>query len=167
MLEKKNVKQFRIIENKKQEKVIINNPDNKGNTSPLIQFGNHTKKEEKKIIPFWQKVILYLLFEINSAFTQEVSAKVFNARKSLCLTCPGLSKSSDDPIGYCKLCGCGMNPRARLTVKLTVAGATCPKKLWSPVRGKFSVKNFTKSLLGICKTLWYNAKQLCKSKKHN
>ena len=41
------MKQFRIIENKKQEKVIINNPDNKGNTSPLIQFGNHTKKEEK------------------------------------------------------------------------------------------------------------------------
>jgi len=169
-LEEKNMK-FRIIEKEihKGEKIEV--PENNNKTSPLIKFPtqNNTAKKISPIVKtkLWEKILLYFLFELNSAFTTEVSKKVFEARKEQCLKCPGLAKSPQDPIGYCKLCGCGMNPRARLTVKLTVAGATCPKKLWKPVRGKFSVKNFMKSLLGISQTLWYNLKQLCKLKKHN
>ena len=144
---------------------MIHNPENLGKFRPIINFSQQQKQIVK--INIWKKILLYFLFELNSAFTTEVSKKVFEARKEQCLKCPGLAKSPQDPIGYCKLCGCGMNPRARLTVKLTVAGATCPKKLWKPVRGKFSVKNFMKSLLGISQTVWYNLKQLCKSKKHN
>lgn len=162
---------FRIIEKEIHRGEKIEVPENSNKTSPLVIF----PQQKNKVKPnspvantkFWRKILLYFLFEINSAFTTEVSKKVFEARKEKCLGCPGLAKSPQDPIGYCKLCGCGMNPRARLTVKLTVAGATCPKKLWKPVRGKFSVKNFTKSLLGISQTVWYNLKQLCKSKKHN
>ena len=161
---------FRIIQKKIPISDFIPNPENKFNKSPIIKNNSIDKlpKEKNNIfLVFVGKFIGYLKFELNSAFTTEVSKKVFEARKEQCLKCPGLAKSPQDPIGYCKLCGCGMNPRARLNVKLTVAGATCPKKLWKPVRGKFSVKNFMKSLLGISQTVWYNLKQLCKSKKHN
>lgn len=162
---------FRIIEKPKIKNIDIDNKDNLQKYPPLIVFEDENKKQKNisyySRFNWWQKIILYFVFELNSAFTQQVSEKIFNTRKNLCLTCPGLAKSSEDPIGYCKLCGCGKNPRARLTVKLTVAGATCPRNLWRPVRGKFSVKNFMKSLLGISQTVWYNLKQLCKSKKHN
>ena len=161
---------FRTIQKKSPISDFIPNPENKFNKSPIIKNNNIDKlpKEKNNIfLLFVGKFIGYLKFELNSAITTEVSKKVFEARKEQCLKCPGLAKSPQDPIGYCKLCGCGMNPRARLNVKLTVAGATCPKKLWKPVRGKFSVKNFMKSLLGISQTVWYNLKQLCKSKKHN
>jgi len=162
------MKKFRTIEKFKSKLQSIENPENKNHNSPLISISAITKnKINKNKSLLFKKIISYFLFELNSAFTTEVSKKVFEARKEQCLKCPGLAKSPQDPIGYCKLCGCGMNPRARLTVKLTVAGATCPKKLWKPVRGKFSVKNFMKSLLGISQTLWYNLKQLCKLKKHN
>lgn len=162
------MKKFRTIEKFKSKLQSIENPENKNHNSPLISISTITKnKINKNKSLLFKKIISYFLFELNSAFTTEVSKKVFEARKEQCLKCPGLAKSPQDPIGYCKLCGCGMNPRARLTVKLTVAGATCPKKLWKPVRGKFSVKNFMKSLLGISQTLWYNLKQLCKLKKHN
>lgn len=162
------MKKFRTIEKFKSKLQSIENPENKNHNSPLISISTITKnKINKNKSLLFKKIISYFLFELNSAFTTEVSKKIFEARKEQCLKCPGLAKSPQDPIGYCKLCGCGMNPRARLTVKLTVAGATCPKKLWKPVRGKFSVKNFMKSLLGISQTLWYNLKQLCKLKKHN
>jgi hypothetical protein len=166
------MKKFRVIEKFNSKLPSIKNPENKNIYSPLIKINSVTNNTIKKnkinnILFFIGKILGYLKFELNSAFTTEVSKKVFETRKEQCLKCPGLAKSPTDPIGYCKLCGCGMNPRARLTVKLTVAGATCPKKLWKPVRGKFSVKNFMKSLLGISQTVWYNLKQLCKSKKRN
>jgi len=164
------MKKFRVIEKFNSKLPSIKNPENKNIYSPLILINANQKNKIIKTFKLsnkLKKIISYFIFELNSAFTTEVSKKVFEARKEQCLSCPGLAKSPQDPIGYCKLCGCGMNPRARLTVKLTVAGATCPKKLWKPVRGKFSVKNFMKSLLGISQTVWYNLKQLCKSKKPN
>lgn len=129
------MKKFRTIEKFKSKLQSIENPENKNHNSPLISISGIAKnKINKNKSLLFKKIISYFLFELNSAFTTEVSKKVFEARKEQCLKCPGLAKSPQDPIGYCKLCGCGMNPRARLTVKLTVAGATCPKKLWKPVR---------------------------------
>jgi hypothetical protein len=114
-------------------------------------------KQKKKI----SKIFSYFKFEFSNFYKGKVSKRIFNDRKNKCLDCHGLMKDTTDPIGYCGLCGCGKNPRARLTVKLTVAGATCPLNKWQPVkRGKLSFGNLVDSSLGICQTLWYNAKQL-------
>jgi len=115
------------------------------------------KTKNKKIT----KLFSYFKFELLNIYRGKVSKKIFNDRKNKCLDCHGLMKDTTDPIGYCGLCGCGKNPRARLTVKLTVAGATCPLNKWQPInKGKFSFANLSDTGLGICQTLWYNVRQL-------
>lgn len=64
-----------------------------------------------------------------------VLPQVFEARAASCKACPAREEHKDDPIGYCSECGCGHNPRARLTVKLTMPAATCPRETWKPSKG--------------------------------
>ena len=92
----------------------------------------------------------------------KVSDEIFNKRKEICLSCPSLGKLPDSELGFCNSCGCGANPRARLDVKLTVAGTECPLNKWGREKAskKKTISNICESLLGICQTLWYNAKQL-------
>ena len=117
------------------------------------------KQEQKK----QSKLFSYFKFEILNVYRGKVSNRIFNQRAKACRDCHGLKKHSSDQIGYCGLCGCGMNPRARLTVKLTVAGATCPLNKWQPVKkGKFSFANLMDTGLGICVTVWYNVSRLWK-----
>jgi hypothetical protein len=117
------------------------------------------KQEQKKV----SKLFSYFKFEILNVYRGKVSNRIFNQRAKACLDCHGLRKHSSDQIGYCGLCGCGMNPRARLTVKLTVAGATCPLNKWQPLKkGKFSFANLMDTGLGISQTLWYNVSRLWK-----
>lgn len=112
---------------------------------------------------FWGLVKSYLAFEWNNVKYGKLSKEIFLKRAKICKSCPGLMKSPFDSIGFCGLCGCGMNPRARLTVKLTVSGASCPIGKWSPMWGKkFRLINLYDTALGICRTLWYNVSRLWK-----
>lgn len=128
----------------------------------------HSEYEERmalllgkpKEISKFKKVYQYLKFELNNILQVKVAKKIYEQRKNFCAECPHRLKSPIDPIGFCKLCGCGTNPRAGLTVKLTVGGATCPLNKWQPVNTKFSFENIPETCIGICQTLWYNAKQL-------
>lgn len=109
-----------------------------------------------------RKIINYLKFEYSSIFDGEVSSKIFNFRKSNCLSCVGLKKSDKDSIGFCGLCGCKENPRAALSVKLTIGGVKCPIGKWGPEKGSLNLKNIPKVAVGICVTVWYNVSRLWK-----
>jgi hypothetical protein len=111
-------------------------------------------------LSFVRKFLNYLKFECSSIFEGEVSTKIFNYRKSSCLTCVGLKKTDKDSIGFCGLCGCKENPRSALSVKLTIAGARCPIGKWGIEKGRPNLKNIPKVAIGICRTLWYNVSQL-------
>ena len=65
-----------------------------------------------------------------------VLPQVFEARAASCRGCPAREEHPDDPIGYCKECGCGHSPRARLSVKLRMPAATCPREIWKPSKGE-------------------------------
>ena len=132
---------------------------------------NKFKKYKQKINYKYTQVILYfkylklfkyLNFELSNIKDGKVSDEIFNKRKEICLSCPSLGKLPDSELGFCNSCGCGANPRARLDVKLTVAGTECPLNKWGREKAskKKTISNICESLLGICQTLWYNAKQL-------
>jgi hypothetical protein len=113
-------------------------------------------------LTFWQSFVSYVKFEISSIFNGNVSAKIFEKRKNICLSCDGRIKHAFDPIGFCNNCGCGKNPRSRLSVKLTVAGAECPIGKWKKEKGRIAFKNIPKVAIGICVTVWYNVSRLWK-----
>jgi len=112
--------------------------------------------------PFWKMVLSYLKFEFSSIRHGTVSAKVFQKRKNICLSCEGRIRDITDPIGYCSKCGCSKNPRSKLSVKLTVAGAECPIGKWKKEKGRIAFKNIPKVAIGICVTVWYNVSRLWK-----
>jgi hypothetical protein len=119
------------------------------------------KKIISKKILLFKQTIKYIKFEISNIKKGKVTNDVFETRKAICLSCPSLLKSEKDSIGFCNSCGCGLNPRAKMSVKLTVSGSECPLKKWGKSDSvEFSWKNIVDSCIGICQTLWYNVKQL-------
>jgi rRNA maturation endonuclease Nob1 len=108
------------------------------------------------------KAVKYLNFELSNIKNGKVSDKIFEHRKNICVECPSNSKYGTKELGFCKSCGCGSNPRAHLSIKLTVAGTECPLNKWGREKAskKKTISNIFESLLGIAHTLWYNAKQL-------
>jgi hypothetical protein len=99
----------------------------------------------KKIRDFLKKIKQYLKVETTHAIYGPAPKNVTHDRISKCLACPGRVKELEgkiDPggIGFCSLCGCGANRRAALSVKLTLAGATCPLNQFQPVTGKEKTK---------------------------
>ena len=75
------------------------------------------------------KVWRYFVAELSLLTCERMSEKKFNARMDACRTCDGLVKS-DDPVGHCGKCGCGMSSRASLTVKGRMPMARCPLDRW-------------------------------------
>lgn len=112
---------------------------------------------------YFYKVKQYIAFELSNVREGKVTKDVFEERKLKCLSCPSLLKTKTDKIGICNSCGCGANPRARLSVKLTVAGSECPLKKWGKSEfTQFSWWNTVDSAIGICVTVWYNVSRLWK-----
>ena len=134
--------------------------------SKLKTYNQKIKYKFIQIVLYFKylKVVKYLNFEYSNIKEGKVSDEIFNKRKEICLSCPSLVKLPDSELGFCKSCGCGANPRARLAVKLTVAGTDCPLKKWgkekASVRNTF--ENIRESFLGICVTVWYNVSRLWK-----
>ena len=72
----------------------------------------------------------YARAEASLVLEGPASPETQEARREACRACPEREAVEGDPLGFCRACGCGRNPRARLTVKLTMPKATCPRNLW-------------------------------------
>ena len=95
-----------------------------------------TKEEEKTKFSL-KNVVSYLRAEQSLATQGPVSLKVFEERKKICGECPH-RKTHDkipDPLGFCTKCGCGANPRARLTNKIKMPQTSCPLNKWGTSTG--------------------------------
>ena len=82
----------------------------------------------------------YARAEITHATQGPASEADAAARLAICMECEHRAtdyKGQTDPVGWCQRCGCGSNPRAVLTVKVTLAGASCPltPPKWKAVEG--------------------------------
>ena len=82
----------------------------------------------------------YLSAEIKHATRGPASEADAAARLAICMVCEHRAtdyKGETDAVGWCQRCGCGANPRAKLTVKVTLAGASCPltPPKWEAVPG--------------------------------
>ena len=82
----------------------------------------------------------YAAAELTHATQGPASEADAAARLAICMECEHRAtdyKGQTDPVGWCQRCGCGSNPRAVLTVKVTLAGASCPltPPKWDAVQG--------------------------------
>ena len=82
----------------------------------------------------------YARAELTHATQGPASEADAAARLALCMECEHRAtdyKGQTDPVGWCQRCGCGSNPRAVLTIKVTLAGASCPltPPKWDAVQG--------------------------------
>ena len=80
----------------------------------------------------------YVTAEMSLQLYGPVSDAEFNKRADQCRSCDQRFDSKDlaDPIGFCRGCGCGVSPRSKLSIKLTMPEATCPKNKWTPAPGR-------------------------------
>jgi hypothetical protein len=80
----------------------------------------------------------YVTAEMSLQLYGPVSDLEFEARKAACMACDLRhdSPQMSDKIGFCKGCGCGVNQRARLSVKLTMPDSECPKRKWGKAPGR-------------------------------
>ena len=81
------------------------------------------------------------------------------ARLAICMACEHRAveyKGQTDAggVGWCTKCGCGNNPRAMLTVKVTLAGVQCPLAKWGKVEGTgASVASAVDAVAGVAKSI--------------
>jgi len=76
-----------------------------------------------------QKIYAYLKAESSMIIAGRLNDRIFKQRMNTCRTCEHLVQS-DDEVGHCGVCGCGMNRRAALTVKGRMPSAECVKGKW-------------------------------------
>lgn len=118
-------------------------------TSLFYIFWN---KKIKDFRLFLIKAKQYLKVEVKHATQGPAPQKEIKKRIDLCKGCPGRVDSLEDKtdpggIGFCSLCGCGASRRAALSVKLTLAGTTCPLSKFSPVKGEEKKWKHTKDAI--------------------
>ena len=83
------------------------------------------------------------------------------ARLAICMACEHRAtdyKGQTDLVGWCTMCGCNASPRARLTVKVTLAGVECPLPLkkWSAVSGTgATVASAVDAVAGVAKSIMH------------
>ena len=122
---------------KPREATIINPPDTpKSHNVPeksLMNFTEQTYDEKPEMTA--ENIIAYAKAKTSLLIEGQVSRKVYKERKSICFSCPNRAESPDDPFGYCTSCGCGRNPKARLTVKLNMPKVSCPIDKWGESKG--------------------------------
>ena len=76
-----------------------------------------------------QKIYSYLKAESSMIIAGRLNDRIFKQRMDVCRLCEHLVKS-DDEVGHCGACGCGMKKRAGLTVKGRMPRAICVKDKW-------------------------------------
>ena len=80
----------------------------------------------------------YARAELTHATQGPASEADAAARLAICMECEHRAtdyKGQTDLVGWCQRCSCGNNPRAVLTVKVTLSAVSCPLGKWSAVPG--------------------------------
>lgn len=115
---------------------------------------------------FASRAAAYLAAEKTHATQGPASVQVQGERAAICRACEGhaeVVEGATDPggIGWCTKCGCGSNRRAALSVKLTLAGATCPLGKWQPVEGTgASLGTVAEAITGVATSVMDTAKRI-------
>ena len=105
------------------------------------------------------RVVQYATAELTHATQGPASEADAAARLAICMECEHRAtdyKGQTDLVGWCQRCGCGANPRAKLTVKVTLAGASCPltPPKWEAVQGTgASVASAVDAVAGVAKSI--------------
>jgi len=86
------------------------------------------------------KVAGYLKAEAKHALKGPAPAAVVEERIRACMACPGRADvyngvKDEGGIGFCTKCGCPASQRSQLSVKLTLAGVSCPLGKFKAVEG--------------------------------
>lgn len=97
-------------------------------------------EEKRRAKGAGSKVAKYLKTEAKHAVQGPAPAEVVEQRIRLCMECPGRvdvyqGVKDDGGVGFCTKCGCPASQRSKLSVKLTLAGVTCPLSKFGPVEG--------------------------------
>ena len=101
----------------------------------------------------------YVGAEIKHATQGPASEADAAARLAICMACEHRAvtyKEQTDAggVGWCTKCGCGNNPRALLTVKVTLAGVECPLGKFGKVSGTgASVASAVDAVAGVAKSI--------------
>ena len=101
----------------------------------------------------------YARAELTHATQGPASEADAAARLAICMVCEHRSVSykgqtDESGVGWCTKCGCGNNPRAMLTVKVTLAGVECPLAKWGKVEGTgASVASAVDAVAGVAKSI--------------
>ena len=101
----------------------------------------------------------YARAELTHATQGPASEADAAARLAICMACEHRAveyKGMTDAggFGWCTKCGCGNNPRALLTVKVTLAGVECPLAKWGKVNGTgASVASAVDAVAGVAKSI--------------
>ena len=101
----------------------------------------------------------YARAELTHATQGPASEADAAARLAICVACEHRAveyKGMTDAggVGWCTKCGCGNNPRAMLTVKVTLAGVECPLGKWGKVEGTgATVASAVDAVSGVAKSI--------------
>ena len=114
----------------------------------------------RKFVFAVKNVLRYFKAELNHAMRGAVDHDDAKQRLATCMKCEYRAveyKGVVDPlgVGYCAGgCGCGATQRSLIQVKITIAGATCPKNKWKTTLKTegFSLKSLRDAILGIANT---------------
>jgi len=105
------------------------------------------------------QALAYAAAELTHATQGPASEADAAARLVICMACEHRAveyKGTIDPngVGFCTKCGCGNNPRAMLTVKVTLAGVECPLAKWGKVEGTgATVASAVDAVAGVAKSI--------------
>jgi len=102
----------------------------------------------------------YARAELTHAMQGPASEADAAARLAICMACEhraveykGMT-DTENKVGWCTRCGCGNNPRAMLTVKVTLAGVECPLAKWGKVEGTgATVASAVNAVSGVAKSI--------------
>lgn len=123
-------------------------------------------KAKQELIPEKSQVELaaqYARAELTHATQGPASETDAAARLAICMACPDRAvtykeQTDENGVGWCTKCGCGNNPRALLTVKVTLAGVECPLKKWTKVDGTgASISSVAQSVAGVARSIIHKA----------
>ena len=119
-------------------------------------------KAKQESIPEKSQVELakqYATAELTHATQGPASEADAAARLAICMACEHRAvtykgQTDENGVGWCTKCGCGNNPRAMLTVKVTLAGVECPLAKWGKVDGTgASVSSAVDAVAGVAKSI--------------
>jgi len=113
----------------------------------------------KAIAETKSKALAYAAAELAHATQGPASEADAAARLAICMACEHRAveyKGQTDAggVGWCTKCGCGNNPRAMLTVKVTLAGVECPLAKYGKVDGTgATVSSAVDAVAGLAKSI--------------